>query len=138
VEDDRLRMFYHACDLVILPALARGEDPEGFGMVLLEAAAAAKPAVTTRVGGIPEAVEDGYSGVVVEPGDYDALANAVITLLTEEKTRKGMGEAARRRAHEFSWERITEQYALLFASLQDGELRHSESSKDIGKEATIS
>lgn len=138
VDDERLRMLYQACDLVILPALLKDEDPEGFGMVLLEAAAAGKPAVTTRVGGISEAVADGHSGIVVEPGDYDGLANAVIMLLTEEKTRQRMGQAACRRAQEFSWERITQRYTSLFASLLDGpQLRHGKSPNEIRKEASI-
>ena len=51
---------YQTCNVVVLPALQDDNDVEGFGIVLVEAAAAGKPVVATRVGGIPDAVEDGF------------------------------------------------------------------------------
>ena len=84
---------------------------EGFGIVLLEAAAAGKPAIATRVGGIPDAVEDEKTGVLVNAGDYEGLAQAVLHLLNESLARSKMGEAARQRAKkEFGWEKIVDRY----------------------------
>ena len=78
LSDDDVVKLYQACDLVALPALATPDDVEGFGIVLLEAAAAGKPVVATRAGGIPDAVEQGKSGFLVEAGDYDALRQATV------------------------------------------------------------
>jgi phosphatidyl-myo-inositol dimannoside synthase len=114
--DDELVKLYQACDVVILPALAETDDAEGFGIVLLEAAAAGKPSVATRVGGIPDAIEDGKSGILVEPGDYGQLADAVIALLRDGRRRLTMGEYARRRVDErFCWERVIKRYDLALA-----------------------
>ena len=62
---------YNLCDVVVLPILQMKDDVEGFGIVALEAAAAAKPVVATNVGGVPDAVENGKSGIVVAPGNYE-------------------------------------------------------------------
>ena len=111
ISDDELVKLYQACDVVILPALAETDDVEGFGIVLLEAAAAGKPAIATRVGGIPDAVEDEKTGVLVNAGDYEGLAQAVLHLLNESLARSKMGEAARQRAKkEFGWEKIVDRY----------------------------
>jgi phosphatidylinositol alpha-1,6-mannosyltransferase len=94
------------------------DDVEGFGIVALEAAAAGKPVVATRVGGIPDAVEDGKSGILVVPGDYRMLTEAIIDLLIRHQRRLYMGEYGRDRAsQEFSWELITDRYDQLFGSL---------------------
>jgi phosphatidylinositol alpha-1,6-mannosyltransferase len=111
VSDDQLINCYHACDLVVLPALHVEGDAEGFGIVLLEAAAAGKPVVATSVGGIPDAVENGETGMLVGAGDYPQLTRSIISLINDERARAAMGERARQRAREkFSWVRIVEQY----------------------------
>jgi phosphatidyl-myo-inositol dimannoside synthase len=118
--DDELVKVYQACDVVVLPALAETDDVEGFGIVLLEAAAAGKPAVATRVGGIPDAVEDGKTGILVEPSDYEQLADAATTLLCDSRRNLTMGECAQRRVQEkFCWGKIIDQYELAFEALAD-------------------
>lgn len=113
-DDDVIRL-YNACDVVVLPALDMKDDVEGFGIVALEAAAAGKPVVATRVGGIPDAVEDGKTGVLTEPGDYERLSEAVIALLTDDERKRAMGEAAIRRArNKFGWPKIAAQYEVAF------------------------
>lgn len=74
-------------DVLVLPSRT-----EGFGLVLAEAMAAGTPVVATRVGGVPELVEDGVSGLLVEPGDPAALAAAVLRAL---ERRAELGAAAR-------------------------------------------
>lgn len=76
-------------DVVAHPAL---RDP--FPLALLEAMALARPIVASRVSGIPEMLEDGVSGMLVPPGDPDALAQAVAPLLLDPARARGMGEAA--------------------------------------------
>src|SRR6185436_1333367 len=71
---------------------------EALPMVVLEALAAGVPVVATRVGGIPAAVEDGRSGLLVAPRDVAALSRALVSLITDGATRKAMGRAARERA----------------------------------------
>lgn len=78
------------CDLLVHPARS-----EGLGVALLEAAGAALPVVATRVGGIPEAVVDGRTGLLVEPGDLDALGDALIRLLGDGDLRRRMGAEGR-------------------------------------------
>lgn len=79
-------------DLFVLPSLA-----EGVPVVLMEAMASRIPVVTTRITGIPELVEDGVSGRLVPPGDSDALAEAISSLLADPDLRARMGAAGRDR-----------------------------------------
>ncbi|MGE5307335.1 MAG: glycosyltransferase family 4 protein [Alphaproteobacteria bacterium] len=111
VSDEQLVALYQMADVVVLPALASKEDVEGFGIVLLEAAAAAKPTVATRVGGIPDAVEDGKSGILVQPGDYNELTKALIALLRNDELRKAFGRHGSNRVQEtFAWPKIIASY----------------------------
>lgn len=84
-----------ACDVVALPSRA-----EALPTALLEAAAAGRPAVATRVGGTPEVVVHGETGLLVEPDDPDALARALADLLLDPERARRLGRAARRRAEE--------------------------------------
>lgn len=80
-------------DVFVLPSLA-----EGLGRSLLEAMAAGRPIVATRVGGIPEAIEDGVSGLLVPPGDSQSLASAIARLIDNPREAAALGRAARGRA----------------------------------------
>ena len=84
-----------ACDVVALAS-----DWEGFGLALLEAMAAARPVVATSVGGVPEVVSDGETGLLVPAGDMFGLAEALARLLRVDADRERMGAAAARRARE--------------------------------------
>jgi glycosyltransferase involved in cell wall biosynthesis len=84
---------YHTADIVVVPS--RWQEP--LGLINLEASACRKPVVATRVGGIPEVVEDGVNGYLVEPGDVDALAARVAELIADPSLRARMGEAGRAR-----------------------------------------
>ncbi len=86
---DLLQFLGHA-DLLVHPALR-----EGLGVCLLEAQAAGVPIVATQVGGIPEAVADGVSGLLVPPANSVAFATAVVRLLQDNGTRRAFGAAGR-------------------------------------------
>lgn len=77
-------------DALVLPSFA-----EGVPVVLMEAMAAARPVVTTRIAGVPELVEDRVSGRLVPPGDVDALAEALRAVLSDAALRARMGAAGR-------------------------------------------
>jgi len=91
---------------------------EGLGLVLLEAMAAGRPVVATRVGGIPEVVVDGETGLLVPPDDPSALAAAVLRLLRDPDLALRMGEAGRRRVEAlFSARKMAEETAALYEEL---------------------
>jgi len=100
-------------DMLLLPS-----DWEGVPLVVLEAMAAGKPVVATRVGGIPELVEDGLTGILVPPQDPQALAAAIVRLVQDAELRRKMGEAGRRRALEqFDIRKTARQYEKLYLKL---------------------
>jgi glycosyltransferase involved in cell wall biosynthesis len=89
---------------------------EGLGTSLLDAMAASKAVVATRTGGIPEVVEDGGTGLLVEPRDHRELAAAIVRLLTDESGRRAMGEAGRARVcARFTVERMVAETAAVYA-----------------------
>ena len=117
VDDDELIKLYQASDVVVVPALDLKDDIEGFGIVALEAAAAGKPVVATGVGGISDAVEDRKGGILVEPGDYQALSHAILRILRDSSLAHAVGKAGRQRAvNLFSWREICQSYANIFNS----------------------
>jgi glycosyltransferase involved in cell wall biosynthesis len=100
------------CDVFCLPSRA-----EGLPLVVLEAMAQGKPVVATAVGGTPELVADGVTGVLVAPGDAEALADALSALLADPERARQLGEAGRERVlREFSAEAAAERVLELYAS----------------------
>jgi len=83
---------FAACD--ILCQVSRWE--EAFGLTIAEAMASCRPVIATRVGGIPESVEDGRSGSLIERGDSAALAERILQLAQDSLTQNSMGAAGRR------------------------------------------
>lgn len=80
--DDKIRLLREA-DIYLLPSYA-----EGLPISLLEAMAAGLPVISTRVGGIPEVVEDEVNGFLITPGDYISLANKIVELVENPKLRE--------------------------------------------------
>lgn len=87
---DDLARWLPCLDLIVHPA-----DMEGLGVSLLQASAASVPVIATRAGGIPEAVRDGETGLLVEPGDTRGLQEAILRLLDNVELRRAMGQAGR-------------------------------------------
>jgi glycosyltransferase involved in cell wall biosynthesis len=74
---------------------------EPFGMVVIEAMSAGRPLIASRIGGIPDIVTHGESGLLVNPGDTEGLRQAIELLLTTPEMRLRMGKAAKHRSAEF-------------------------------------
>ena len=98
--------FYHAIDAFVLPS-----HTEGLPRVVLEAQATATPVVATRVGGVPEVITDGETGLLCEPHDPDGLATAIDRLGLDESERDRLGHNGRDAVVEtFTWERLYDRY----------------------------
>ncbi|MEM2915561.1 MAG: glycosyltransferase family 4 protein, partial [Candidatus Bathyarchaeia archaeon] len=116
VPNSEMIKHYRDVDVVVNPSFS-----ESFGRSLIEAMACEVPVVAARVGGMTEIVENGKTGILVEPGDADALAEAIIRLLSNEDLRKSMGKAARKRVVElYSWERVAEKLLRHYKNICDG------------------
>lgn len=106
--------YYRASDIFVLPSLT-----ESFGIVNLEAMACGVPIVASNVGGVPDVVKNGENGLLVPPKDPEALAAALIYLLENGTVRKKMGKNARKKAEDYSWERIAEETEKVYKELID-------------------
>lgn len=109
---DQVSRCLAAFDLFLFPSRR-----EGLGSILLDAMAAGLPVVATRVGGIPELIEEGRNGRLVEAGDVDGLARAVADLAADPAARMRIGEANRQRAREFSPGLMAERYLALYREI---------------------
>jgi glycosyltransferase involved in cell wall biosynthesis len=97
-------------DIFAMPSLR-----EGLPMALLEAMVAGKAIIASATGGIPEAIVNGREGILVPPGDVDALAQGLRTLLTDRPRRRAFGTAARARAREeFTVQVMADRYSELY------------------------
>jgi glycosyltransferase involved in cell wall biosynthesis len=101
-------------------ALVLPSRSEGMGRVVVEALCRGRPVVATRVGGIPDLVRGGENGLLVEPGDTRALADALVRILTDQELAERL--AARTRESVEPWLATPEEYA---ARLRDAVLRLS-------------
>ena len=103
---------YQTSDIIVVPS--RWQEP--LGLINLEAGACYKPVVATRVGGIPEVIQDGINGYLVEPGDSDALVQRTQYLIDNPRERQQMGAAGRRQVEEkFTTQPVRDFERLLLA-----------------------
>ena len=93
VPDRNLPAFFQACDLFLLPAKQEGASVEGLGLVLQEAAACGKPTLGGRSGGIPDALIEGATGLLVAPDDTEDLHSTLHSLLSSPERMEKMGNA---------------------------------------------
>ncbi len=104
---------FAAIDIYLIPS--RGE---GAPVTLFEAMAAGKPVIATRVGGIPDIIEDGENGILVPPEDSNAMANAILRLANDDDLRDKLGKNARKKfAESYSSEAILSKIEALYDEL---------------------
>jgi N-acetyl-alpha-D-glucosaminyl L-malate synthase BshA len=94
-KQDNVNELLPLADLMLMPS-----EMESFGLAALEAMACGVPAIATRVGGVPELIDDGVNGRLLEVGDVEGMAQAAIALLTDEPSRQRLAEAARKTAQD--------------------------------------
>jgi N-acetyl-alpha-D-glucosaminyl L-malate synthase BshA len=109
---DSVARLLQATDLFLLPS-----QTESFGLAALEAMACGAPVVATRVGGVPEVIVDGVSGILEPPGSVEAMARRAVDLLRDPVRHRAMVDAGLARAAEFSAERIVPMYEQLYAEM---------------------
>jgi glycosyltransferase involved in cell wall biosynthesis len=102
---ERLAAELAGADVFCLPS-----RQEAFGIVFLEAMAAALPIVAARAGAVPETVPDGECGILVPPADASSLAGALGRLLADDGLRRAMGEAGRRRVRDYDAPRVAARF----------------------------
>jgi glycosyltransferase involved in cell wall biosynthesis len=112
VEQSQLAALYQCADLCVVPAL----QYESFSYTCAQAMAAGKPVIATRVGGMSETVEDGKTGLIVEPDDADELADAIVTLLNDRERSLSMGRAGREKVlREFDPLKVAQENLAVYA-----------------------
>jgi phosphatidylinositol alpha-mannosyltransferase len=102
VPNDQLPRYHAAADVFVAPATGR----ESFGYILVEAMASGLPVVASRIPGYDEVVREGVDGLLVPPSNPPALATALERVLGDPDMARRFGESGRKRAGEFSWDRI--------------------------------
>jgi len=103
IEEKLKPLYYKVAEIFVLPSI---ETFEVFPLVLLEASASGLPMVVSDLRTFKCMVEDGYNGIITKRDDVRSLADAIIYLLENEYVRKKMGENARKKVENYSWEKI--------------------------------
>lgn len=118
-----LLSYYAEADLLVLPSMPYNNQTEGLGVVLLEAMAAGVPVIGSNTGGIPDIIEDRVNGLLFPPGDPDALAEAIIWILSDPELTNRIRKMAYSTVKEgFSWNFISEQFINVY---KEALLKHS-------------
>ncbi|MEM3640439.1 MAG: glycosyltransferase family 4 protein [Candidatus Bathyarchaeia archaeon] len=108
--DEKLPKLYQAADIFVLPSMY-----EGMPFTILEALSSALPVVTTKVGGIPEVIEDGKNGLLIKPLDFLGLADKILFLLENPSFASEMGLSGRRIVEEkFNWQNMARQVLEIY------------------------
>lgn len=115
VDDATRDSLFASSDLFLLPSRTSsdGRSGEGFGIVYAEAAAAGLPIVAGAQGGVVDAVQDGVSGLLVDPTDARQVADAATALLCDDDRRDRMSAAAREWSVRFHWDNVSTQFQEL-------------------------
>jgi glycosyltransferase involved in cell wall biosynthesis len=113
VSDEQLNQLYQSCDLFVAPSLY-----ESFGLIYLEAMNYGKAVVGCLAGGIPEVVDNGVNGILVEPETPSALAEAILRLVRSPQLLHEMGQAGRQRLlNRFTYLHMARSFAVVYENV---------------------
>ena len=125
VAHERLPAALAHADMLVLPSLY-----EELGTVLLEAMQAGLPVVASNTGGIPDVIEDGVNGMLVPPGEPEALAHAINHLLADRDLARRLSEGAQERAKDYDWEVLAERVLRVYQDVTAGCLAPVDSTEE--------
>ncbi|MBI4523155.1 MAG: glycosyltransferase [Deltaproteobacteria bacterium] len=130
VPAEELAKYYRTADLFVMPnrTLENG-DTEGFGLVFLEANACGKAVIGGNAGGVPDAIVDGKTGILINGESIETVAHSITRLLEDERLASRMGHAGRERALAFGWRDKANEFRAVCESV----LRNSVSACGRGK-----
>jgi glycosyltransferase involved in cell wall biosynthesis len=118
VSKEELADEYASCDIFVLPAIVDSKgDTEGLGIVIIEALAHQKPVIVSAVGGIVDVIQSGNTGLLIPEKNPTALAQAILTLLSNPHQAREMGQKGLADIQvRFSWNRIVQMWLTVFAT----------------------
>jgi glycosyltransferase involved in cell wall biosynthesis len=121
IPQNKLKAFYQSASVFVLPAITDPSgDTEGLGVVMLEAMSCGIPVIASRVGGIPDIINDGNTGLLVEERDCSKLAEAIERVLTDSELRTHLIKNASRVVQtEFNWEQIAKRILREYEAILD-------------------
>lgn len=115
VSNNNIFRFLSEHHLMVMPSLK-----EAFGVAVLEASAAGRAVIASNVGGVPEVLQDGHTGLLIPPNDSDQLAEAIIKLANDKEMMKTMGENGRQFVQKnFAWSQSLDMMFELYERLID-------------------
>jgi phosphatidylinositol alpha-1,6-mannosyltransferase len=119
VPHEDLNGYYTLSEIMVMPSInMRGRINEGFGLTYIEANCCGTPVIGTRIGGVEDAIDHGVSGLLVPQCNPQAVAQAVIRILSDDQLAARMGEYARHRARDmFSWESVARRVDACFDAI---------------------
>lgn len=119
VPHEAIRPYYNLGDVYTLPARSEPPSIEGFPIVYMEANACGKPVIGARSAGIPDAVLHEQTGLLIEPGNADEMADALLRVLTDAELADRLGREGRRRVvEELSWNHVADRIFAVLAEEQ--------------------
>ena len=118
VPNDEIYSLLERHHIMVMPSVM---DSESFGVAVLEASACARPVIASRVGGVPEVLKDGETGLMVPPGDVAALAEAILKLARDPGVCARMGQSGRELVREkYQWDQSLDMMASLYREIING------------------
>lgn len=119
IPNDLTPLYYEIADIYVQPSIIDNEgNTEGLGVTLLEAMSCGTPCIASKVGGIPDIVQDGENGFLVDPAAPSLLADRISALLRDRDLRMRMGKEGRQYVErKYSWNALTEDLARIYTLL---------------------
>ncbi|MCD6249484.1 MAG: glycosyltransferase [candidate division Zixibacteria bacterium] len=122
VPNDQIYSLLQEHHIMVMPSVM---ESESFGVAVLEASACGRPVIASRVGGVPEVLRHGETGLLVPPGDVDALTEAIVALASDREKCRAMGEAGRELVQtNYIWERSLDLMSILYKRSIDGKQKN--------------